>query len=66
MSDITTQNAVRATLLHYAQLEAQNARERAKSYGMDLFANEQCRKCGLYHASEPCHPYAIRVLNREY
>lgn len=61
MSDIATMAAVRSTWLHYAQLTAQIQREDAKRNG-DLFADAQCRKCGLFHASTPCHPY-MKNLN---
>lgn len=52
--------AARSTMRHYAQLTAQRDREDAKRNG-DMFANAQCRKCGLYHASAPCHPYIKRL-----
>lgn len=61
MSDLSTQAAVRSTLLHYAQLTAQMQREKARENG-ELFVDEQCRQCGLFHASAACHPYMQRVL----
>lgn len=60
MSDVLTDIAVRGTLLHYAQLSAQMQREAAKESG-DMLWFDQCRKCGLYHASAPCHPYMARL-----
>lgn len=60
MTAVATHIAVRGTLLHYAQLSAQMQREAAKESG-DLLWFDQCRKCGLYHASAPCHPYMTRL-----
>jgi hypothetical protein len=60
MNCVVTDIAVRATWLHYAQCQAQLDREKAKRNG-DLFADCQCRKCGLWHASAPCHPYMKRL-----
>ena len=60
MSAVGTDIALRATLLHYAQCDAQIQREKSRKVG-DFFPNVQCRKCGLYHASAPCHPYMVRL-----
>lgn len=57
--DIGTRSAIKATMLHYAQLFAQLQREYALRDG-DLFVDVQCKKCGLYHASAPCHQYSER------
>ena len=62
---ISDRAAVRLTLDHYAKLSAQRTRERAKADG-DTFAEAQCRKCGLFHASAPCHPYSDRIAKGDY
>lgn len=51
---------VRETLLHYAQLSAQLARERAQENG-DMLWDQQCQRCGLRHAGDPCHEYMHRL-----
>lgn len=62
MNTAATEQAVRATMLHYAQLGAQLARARAARNG-ELFADVQCPTCGLFHASEPCHPFMKALRN---